>query len=162
MSQTNEEGGVSTNFEARDFSDDGKQSNDFCNYQDHSISNGLHPDNMQSCTDNTYSWQKDASQPYVCAVCKKTFRHLNVLKTHARVHTGNQIMQFKIKANDLIHSFILSGEKPYSCTTCHRSFAHKSTLNEHMNLHSDNMPYQCDVCKRRFKQRKSLRVHRCE
>uniref|UniRef100_A0A0P4Y3Z1 Zinc finger protein 227 n=1 Tax=Daphnia magna TaxID=35525 RepID=A0A0P4Y3Z1_9CRUS len=92
---------------------------------------------MESCSNKIIS----SDRPYVCPVCQKSFRHLNVLRTHSRVHTG---------------------EKPFSCKTCNRAFSHKSTLNEHMNLHSDDRPYACDKCHRQFKQRKSLRAHRCE
>ncbi|XP_057371953.1 zinc finger protein ZFP2-like [Daphnia carinata] len=99
--------------------------------------NDISEEQVESCANKTIS----GDRPYVCPVCQKSFRHLNVLRTHSRVHTG---------------------EKPFSCSTCNRAFSHKSTLNEHMNLHSDDRPYACDKCQRRFKQRKSLRAHRCE
>lgn len=34
--------------------------------------------------------QQPTERPYVCPICQKSFRHLNVLRTHSRVHTGNQ------------------------------------------------------------------------
>lgn len=35
------------------------------------------------------SHSRSSERPYVCPVCQKAFRHLNVLRTHSRVHTGN-------------------------------------------------------------------------
>lgn len=45
-----------------------------------------------------------SERPYVCPVCQKSFRHLNVLRTHSRVHTG-LLVYFLISSTILSHVF---------------------------------------------------------
>ncbi len=47
-----------------------------------------------------------SERPYVCPVCQKSFRHLNVLRTHSRVHTG-LLVHFLISITMLPHFFYI-------------------------------------------------------
>ena len=88
-----------------------------------------------------YKHKKDMStkvSKYLCKVCNFESRHLNSLKEHNRIHTG---------------------EKPEVCTFCGKSFRAKKTLRNHELLHDNIKPHACQHCEQRFVQKTSLTSH---
>lgn len=65
-------------------------------------------------------------EPYVCGICPKTFRTVNQLTIHRRLHVNS---------------------KKFKCKSCNRAFEDKPKLDTHVCIHK---PYPCDVCHRKF------------
>ena len=97
---------------------------------------GLMPGELgHKCTvsDKNVSRSASSSVPnHKCTVCNKLFWKPNRLKSHMRVHTGEE------------------APKPHKCEHCDKSFARKFSLNEHMHKHTGNRPYMCEICSKSF------------
>lgn len=77
--------------------------------------------------------------PVKCGFCGKSCPHLNALRRHEVMHTG---------------------EKPFRCNTCSKSYSDISTLRKHKYVHSGEMPYKCSDCNMQFRWSVSLALHR--
>lgn len=74
-----------------------------------------------------------------CPSCHMSFRSVNQLKAHRRIHEG---------------------EKPFSCQVCHRSFATKPSLLEHVLTHNTlDKTYPCPICKEILPRPGALKKH---
>lgn len=69
-------------------------------------------------------------RPFICDLCKKSFRSKETLRQHMERH--------KSIPN-------------YNCEICGRGFPNKNHLKQHQLSHTDLKPFQCDVCHNFFK-----------
>ncbi|CAL9693380.1 unnamed protein product [Knipowitschia caucasica] len=75
---------------------------------------------------------------YLCSVCQKTFKTLNILRTHLKTHTD---------------------EKNFKCELCDTSFRTKGSLIRHNRRHTDERPYRCTQCGQSFRESGALTRH---
>ncbi|XP_020789780.2 LOW QUALITY PROTEIN: transcription factor E4F1 [Boleophthalmus pectinirostris] len=75
---------------------------------------------------------------YLCGVCEKTFKTLNILRTHLKTHTD---------------------EKNFKCELCDTSFRTKGSLIRHNRRHTDERPYRCNLCGQSFRESGALTRH---
>ena len=80
----------------------------------------------------------DASRPYACKLCPKSFHKRSDLKQHLRLHLG-------IKRN--------------CCKVCGRAFAHLSNLYRHMKVHGEGGNFVCGECGQQFLKIQGLNQH---
>ncbi|KAF7233073.1 hypothetical protein EG68_11972 [Paragonimus skrjabini miyazakii] len=83
--------------------------------------------------------RKCPPRAHECAVCRKAFTKLALLRRHMSKHTN---------------------EKPFECLVCHLRFTQKSSAKSHMALHDTSIvrPH-CDLCNRRFASAESFMLH---
>uniref|UniRef100_A0A3B4BA96 Transcription factor E4F1 n=1 Tax=Periophthalmus magnuspinnatus TaxID=409849 RepID=A0A3B4BA96_9GOBI len=74
---------------------------------------------------------------YLCGVCEKTFKTLNILRTHLKTHTD---------------------EKNFKCELCNTSFRTKGSLIRHNRRHTER-PYRCNLCGQSFRESGALTRH---
>ena len=82
--------------------------------------------------------EQTAGLPYMCTICRKTFKTPSHRVIHMRTH---------------------SGEKPYICNICEKGFTNSSHLTRHMRTHSGEKPYPCNICEKEFSQQSNLHKH---
>ncbi|KAF5901859.1 transcription factor E4F1, partial [Clarias magur] len=75
---------------------------------------------------------------YVCHVCEKTFKTVNILRTHLSIHTD---------------------KKDFKCDLCEAAFRTKGSLIRHNRRHTDERPYQCNQCGLSFRESGALTRH---
>ena len=75
---------------------------------------------------------------YACKYCDKKYAHLNSLKVHERIHTG---------------------EKPYGCCYCEKKFTRSTIANAHERTHTGEKPYGCKYCDKKFATLQSSKSH---
>ncbi|MGH0165340.1 UNVERIFIED_CONTAM: hypothetical protein FKN15_069099 [Acipenser sinensis] len=104
--------------------------------------------------------------PYSCAECKKSFKYLESLKQHERIHTGETPYHcrecersFSVLGNLKKHQRIHTGETPYHCSICGKSFNQVQNLKKHQQMHSGETPFVCTDCGKSFNQSGNLRAH---
>lgn len=68
-------------------------------------------------------------RPLKCPDCCRTFRRIDKLREHQRVHQGG---------------------KPHCCDICGKAFTHKRTLVDHLHRHEGVRTMQCDRCPQAF------------
>ncbi|XP_068081329.1 zinc finger protein 836 [Anabrus simplex] len=79
-------------------------------------------------------------RPYVCNVCKITFKEAKELSNHTVSHNGKW---------------------PYFCTICNKAFTRNYSYCKHMRLHAVLRPYKCSICLETFKSRLDHERHKC-
>ncbi|XP_028310110.1 transcription factor E4F1 isoform X2 [Gouania willdenowi] len=75
---------------------------------------------------------------YICQLCEKTFKTINILRTHMKTH---------------------SDQKNFSCGLCETSFRTKGSLIRHNRRHTDERPYRCTLCGQSFRESGALTRH---
>ena len=79
---------------------------------------------------------------FKCEVCEKSFKTLEILKVHARIHGPDD------------------ERYTHSCEVCGRKFTQKANLESHLRIHTGDRPFKCDFCSRSFSQKGNLDEHR--
>ncbi|CAL4208875.1 unnamed protein product, partial [Meganyctiphanes norvegica] len=77
--------------------------------------------------------------PFVCHICGKSFKKLQELTRHHRIHTQ---------------------EKNHKCDLCGAGFPLKSALDKHVLVHTGERPFKCDICLKSFRQSAALVRHK--
>ncbi|XP_047519430.1 zinc finger protein 239-like isoform X1 [Pieris napi] len=101
-----------------------------------------------------------------CALCSRSFTHLNSLRRHLRSHSGDRNYLCNVCGKSLtsrehlkFHIRIHTGYKPNVCKTCGKGFVKKCNLTLHERVHSGEKPYVCSHCGKAFSQRSTLVIH---
>ena len=79
----------------------------------------------------------DQEKEIQCKTCGKKFKHLNSLRLHVKIHTGENHMNANIAKKDLdsmgeanlMKEF--NGEKPFKCESCDKRFNRADGLAGH-------------------------------
>ena len=79
---------------------------------------------------------------FKCEVCEKSFKTLEILKVHARIHGPDD------------------ERYTHSCEVCGRKFTQKANLESHMRIHTGDRPFKCEFCSKSFSQKGNLDEHR--
>jgi KRAB domain-containing zinc finger protein len=77
-------------------------------------------------------------ESYACKFCAKTFKKIEEVVVHERVHTG---------------------EKPLSCGFCEKTFIQLSNKKRHELLHTGEKPHCCQFCVKNFRVQSNMKVH---
>jgi len=96
-------------------------------------------------------------KPFICTICKKTFRTKSSMSNHMRAHSDK------------------AGNKYFACTGCGKSYLSKRNLNRHVKttkckeLHQDGddaktkavliQTYSCMICNEEMQSKYTLRQH---
>ncbi|XP_039858214.1 zinc finger protein 112-like isoform X12 [Simochromis diagramma] len=101
-----------------------------------------------------------------CEICGKGFRQLSHLKTHMRIHKGENPYSCSLCGKKFscilffkTHMRSHTGEKPYRCSTCEKGFRQLIHLKTHMRIHTGEKPYSCSACGKSFSDASAFRVH---
>lgn len=86
---------------------------------------------------------------YPCEVCKKMFTDKDSLERHMILHTKGE----EQKRTPVI-------ERVHVCETCNKSFFDKYRLGRHMRTHTGERPFTCELCKKSFSQKSNLNKHK--
>ena len=102
---------------------------------------------------------------YECAICKKLFNKIEVLKRHSKIHSAEK--EFKCSyckkcfdRRDVLNDHVRNhtGEKPFQCTICFKKFTRGFVLLRHMRTHNTGM-FKCDYCQKHFDRKDAFRDH---
>ena len=79
---------------------------------------------------------------FKCEVCEKSFKTMEILKVHARIHGPDD------------------ERYTHCCEVCGRKFTQKANLESHMRIHTGDRPFKCEFCSKSFSQKGNLDEHR--
>ena len=117
--------------------------------------------------------RRQEERPFVCRICRKTFKQQAHRDAHIRTHTNHRPYICK----DCGQAFKQSGhlnrhclrrhtdraELPHACSKYTQKFATKWDLEEHFRAHHlkgpQKRPYECPKCKLGFTQLSNLHTH---
>ncbi|XP_056870746.1 transcription factor E4F1 isoform X2 [Takifugu flavidus] len=88
--------------------------------------------------DDKHLYKVNQEGRYICQLCQKTFKTINILRTHLKTH---------------------SDQKNFSCDLCRTSFHTKGSLVRHNRRHTDERPYRCNLCGHSFRESGALTRH---
>ncbi|CAH1259029.1 ZNF208 [Branchiostoma lanceolatum] len=101
-----------------------------------------------------------------CAECDKTFPSASKLKSHTRVHAGQNLFgcthcpaKFVYENQLKLHSKIHEGSGGYACTRCPATFTLAWSLKLHEKTHVTKKAFPCSECSSKFDSAGSLREH---
>ena len=103
--------------------------------------------------------------PYVCDVCKKTFktsdqRFRHGLRAHKRPYTCSYCGKtFAFKSEVEVHERKHSGENQYACDLCPKAFITKPLLLSHKKIHASRETFPCSECDKPFLSKNALENH---
>ncbi|XP_069669998.1 zinc finger protein 431-like isoform X8 [Periplaneta americana] len=124
--------------------------------------------------------------PLISKDCGKDCLQVDLLKTHACVHTGDQTYscnfcrnkfsetirrtgnifscdvcgkRFSKSGNLKRHSVVHTGEKAFGCDICGKKFSLSSNLKKHTLVHTGEKPLGCDICGKKFSLSSNLKKH---
>ena len=119
-----------------------------------------------SDTNGEESSDKSNEAGYKCEECGQVLRHLQSLKVHMRIHSGEKPFvcdecgkSFRQKSNLSTHKISHSAEKPHQCNQCNKRYRLARQLAVHMRLHTGERPYVCKDCGKSYYRVESLRNH---
>uniref|UniRef100_H3DKW9 E4F transcription factor 1 n=1 Tax=Tetraodon nigroviridis TaxID=99883 RepID=H3DKW9_TETNG len=91
-----------------------------------------------NAADDKHLYKVNQEGRYICQLCQKTFKTINILRTHLKTH---------------------SDQKNFSCDLCGISFHTKGSLVRHNRRHTDERPYRCTLCGQSFRESGALTRH---
>ncbi|XP_035672384.1 uncharacterized protein LOC118413248 [Branchiostoma floridae] len=101
-----------------------------------------------------------------CTECDKTFNSVSKLKSHTRVHAGQNLFGCKhcpakfVYENQLkLHSKIHEGTGGYACAKCPAKFTLAWSLKLHEKTHVTKKAFPCSECSAKFDSAGSLKEH---
>ena len=112
---------------------------------------------------------KGSKELYKCSTCQRTFKRLNNLILHKKLHGDNKTHAklrcehcnkiFTKEAHLRLHTpRCQENMRLQLCHVCGQFYSNK-TLNHHLNSHSDMNSYICETCKEILPNQTSLKIH---
>ncbi|VDD96315.1 unnamed protein product [Enterobius vermicularis] len=94
---------------------------------------------------------------YECDECHTVFAVKRELRTHMRIHSGEQPhtctqcgKQFGTRQLLKKHWMWHTGERSHVCPHCGKAFFQKGHLTQHLMIHAGGRPHQCQLCQKTF------------
>ena len=105
------------------------------------------------------------TKTFRCKICKKSFKKLQRLKVHEKLHSNNYFpcavckKTFTMKRYLIKHMIVHSKDKKYACLFCEKQFSRKESLGLHTIVHTGTTPHVCTLCNKLFAQASHLKTH---
>ncbi|XP_043598343.1 zinc finger protein 423 homolog isoform X2 [Bombus pyrosoma] len=105
----------------------------------------------------------NATAPYPCQFCDRTFPRLSYLKKHEQRHFDQLhrglILALHGSMSSVISILSHGDQMPYKCNWCARLFKHKRSRDRHVKLHTGDRRYRCTHCDAAFSRSDHLKIH---